>query len=416
MEPHTAIAVWTDDELTLYCSSQGVHLTGCCWRAAFGLDAARIRVISPHVGGGVRLEGVPRRVRRPGAHGRAARPGPAGEVRAHPPADVHAGRLPPRRRSSGSGSAPTPTAGSSRSRTSGPADGQGQGVRRADRGGSRVMYAAPNRRTTHRWPPWTSRCRRSCAVPARRRACSRWSRRWTSWRSRCGLDPIEFRIRNEPEVHPESGLPFSSRHLVACLREGARRFGWERRDPGAAGAARGRLADRDRRGRLDLPVASPAREHRDDPGRRRRALHGADRRRRHRYRHLDGAHPDRRRRAGRRRRGRRPADRGHRAAASRRAPASRRGSTAGARRSTRRPASCGRALDRARRQVPAEGLEVTADDARQPVRRAVRDVQLRRPVRRGPGARGHRRGAGAAPARGVRRAAGSSTRRPPARS
>src|SRR2546421_4118394 len=25
MEPHTAIAIWTDDELTLYCSSQGVH-------------------------------------------------------------------------------------------------------------------------------------------------------------------------------------------------------------------------------------------------------------------------------------------------------------------------------------------------------------------------------------------------------
>jgi xanthine dehydrogenase YagR molybdenum-binding subunit len=47
----------------------------------------------------------------------------------------------------------------------------------------------------------------------------------------CGVDPIELRILNEPEVHPESGLPFSSRNLVACLREGARRFGWERRDP-----------------------------------------------------------------------------------------------------------------------------------------------------------------------------------------
>jgi CO/xanthine dehydrogenase Mo-binding subunit len=25
----------------------------------------------------------------------------------------------------------------------------------------------------------------------------------------CGLDPIEFRVRNEPEVDPESGLPMS---------------------------------------------------------------------------------------------------------------------------------------------------------------------------------------------------------------
>jgi xanthine dehydrogenase YagR molybdenum-binding subunit len=32
-------------------------------------------------------------------------------------------------------------------------------------------------------------------------------------------------------VEPESGKPFSSRNLVACLREGARRFGWEHRDP-----------------------------------------------------------------------------------------------------------------------------------------------------------------------------------------
>ncbi len=47
----------------------------------------------------------------------------------------------------------------------------------------------------------------------------------------CGLDPIELRIRNEPAVDPESGRPFSSRGLVACLREGAQRFGWAPRDP-----------------------------------------------------------------------------------------------------------------------------------------------------------------------------------------
>lgn len=45
----------------------------------------------------------------------------------------------------------------------------------------------------------------------------------------CGLDPIELRVRNEPEIDPESGNPFSSRHLLDCLREGAARFGWERR-------------------------------------------------------------------------------------------------------------------------------------------------------------------------------------------
>ena len=29
-----------------------------------------------------------------------------------------------------------------------------------------------------------------------------------------GLDPIELRLRNEPEKDPTSGLPFSSRHIV----------------------------------------------------------------------------------------------------------------------------------------------------------------------------------------------------------
>jgi xanthine dehydrogenase YagR molybdenum-binding subunit len=46
-----------------------------------------------------------------------------------------------------------------------------------------------------------------------------------------GVDPVELRIRNEPATEPGSGLPFSSRNLVACLREGARRFGWADRDP-----------------------------------------------------------------------------------------------------------------------------------------------------------------------------------------
>ena len=51
------------------------------------------------------------------------------------------------------------------------------------------------------------------------------------------MDPVELRILNEPEVHPESGKPFSERRLVECLREGARRFGWERR-PARPGSLR----------------------------------------------------------------------------------------------------------------------------------------------------------------------------------
>jgi xanthine dehydrogenase YagR molybdenum-binding subunit len=38
-------------------------------------------------------------------------------------------------------------------------------------------------------------------------------------------------MRNEPSEDPEKHIPYSSRHLLACMQEGARRFGWDRRNP-----------------------------------------------------------------------------------------------------------------------------------------------------------------------------------------
>ena len=46
-----------------------------------------------------------------------------------------------------------------------------------------------------------------------------------------GIDPIELRMRNEPENDPTMGTPFSSRHLVEAYRAGAERFGWNQRSP-----------------------------------------------------------------------------------------------------------------------------------------------------------------------------------------
>ncbi|POX43238.1 oxidoreductase [Streptomyces sp. Ru73] len=48
---------------------------------------------------------------------------------------------------------------------------------------------------------------------------------------KAGIDPIALRVRNEPDVGPLSGLPFSSRNLLSCFQEGADRFGWADRDP-----------------------------------------------------------------------------------------------------------------------------------------------------------------------------------------
>ena len=43
------------------------------------------------------------------------------------------------------------------------------------------------------------------------------------------MDPIELRIKNEPETDPSSGLPFSMREVEKAYRDGAERFGWSQR-------------------------------------------------------------------------------------------------------------------------------------------------------------------------------------------
>src|SRR3546814_3047214 len=56
-----------------------------------------------------------------------------------------------------------------------------------------------------------------------------------------GIDPIELRRRNEPEIDEGEGKPFSSRSLMDCYDLGAGRFGWSRRDPAPRSMRDGRL-------------------------------------------------------------------------------------------------------------------------------------------------------------------------------
>ncbi len=106
-----------------------------------------------------------------------------------------------------------------------------KGVRRADRLRDQDDVRDRDRRTTHRLaaldvpvPSWMRAPGEAPGMYALEAAMDEMA-------VKCDLDPIEFRIRNEPELDAETGLPYSSRNLVACLREGAERFGWEGRDP-----------------------------------------------------------------------------------------------------------------------------------------------------------------------------------------
>jgi xanthine dehydrogenase YagR molybdenum-binding subunit len=44
------------------------------------------------------------------------------------------------------------------------------------------------------------------------------------------MDPIAFRLKNEPAKDPSNGKPWSSRKVVECLNVGAKAFGWEKRN------------------------------------------------------------------------------------------------------------------------------------------------------------------------------------------
>ena len=53
-----------------------------------------------------------------------------------------------------------------------------------------------------------------------------------AWQLR--MDPVELRLRNYAEVHPQTGRQWSSKALRACYEQGAERFGWTLRTPSRA--------------------------------------------------------------------------------------------------------------------------------------------------------------------------------------
>src|SRR6267378_1011653 len=52
------------------------------------------------------------------------------------------------------------------------------------------------------------------------------------------IDPVRFRLLNEPKIDESLNLPFSSRHYVECLNLGAEKFGWSKRTPQAGSMKR----------------------------------------------------------------------------------------------------------------------------------------------------------------------------------
>ena len=95
---------------------------------------------------------------------------------------------------------------------------------------TRTLYAGPNRLTRHRLAPLDIPVASSMRAPGESVGLMALECAMDELAEKIDLDPIELRMRNEPTEDPEKHIPYSSRHLIACMQEGARRFGWDKRN------------------------------------------------------------------------------------------------------------------------------------------------------------------------------------------
>lgn len=103
-----------------------------------------------------------------------------------------------------------------------------------------TLYAAPNRLTRYRLAKLDLPRSDSMRAPGDAIGLMALECAMDELAERLQLDPVELRVRNDTQTDPENRLPFASRHLTDCLREGATRFGWSRRIARPASVTDGR--------------------------------------------------------------------------------------------------------------------------------------------------------------------------------
>jgi xanthine dehydrogenase YagR molybdenum-binding subunit len=94
---------------------------------------------------------------------------------------------------------------------------------------ARSLYAASSRLTRHRRAPLDLSRSDSMRAPGDAIGLLALECAMDELAETLSLDPVELRLRNDTQIEPELHKPFSSRHLAECLREGAARFGWDKR-------------------------------------------------------------------------------------------------------------------------------------------------------------------------------------------
>lgn len=240
MEPHSATAWWDGERLQAVDSNQGPFDIARTLATLFGLDLRQVRVRAEHVGGGFGSKGLlgPQLIL--ATMGATAFRRPVRVTLTRPQVFLSTAHRP---------------ATEQRVRLGAGADGRLRAVHHesafeisplaeyieACNEQSKTLYAAPAIRTRLTAVPLDILPPFSMRGPGATPGSFALESAVDELAERLGMDPLELRLRNEPAVGPVSGLPFAGRNLVACLEEGARRFGWAGRDPRPGLRHEGRL-------------------------------------------------------------------------------------------------------------------------------------------------------------------------------
>ena len=240
MEPHATVAAWNGDRLTLWSKSQFVVNEQGEIAAVFGIPAENVQVICPFVGGafGTSLRTWPHVTLAAIAARQVNRPVKLVLTRkqmsfttGHRPRTVQRIAL---------------GATSDGRLTSLIHEGTGETSRyeqfvEALTANSGFMYSCPNMSSRYRLTPLDTGTPTYMRGPGEASGVFALECAVDELAYALGMDPIELRRRNEPEIDEGENKPFSSRSLMKCCDLGAERFGWSRRDPRPRSMRDGRL-------------------------------------------------------------------------------------------------------------------------------------------------------------------------------
>jgi xanthine dehydrogenase YagR molybdenum-binding subunit len=228
MEPHASIAAWNGDNLTLWTSNQMIDWGRTDVATTLGIPKENVRLVSPFIGGGfggklwVRCDAVlaalgARAARRP-VKVALTRPLMFNNT-THRPATIQRIRI-------GATEEGKITAIGHESWSGNLPGGKPETAVQQ----TRLLYAGANRMTATRLAVLDLAEGNSMRAPGEASGLMALEIAMDEMAEKLGIDPVEFRVRNDTQVDPEKPeRAFSERRFVECLRRGADRFGWSAR-------------------------------------------------------------------------------------------------------------------------------------------------------------------------------------------